>query len=138
MIAGLILSVYVYLLFSQTILCRSQQFKYSHYLMPFWSYQAILDGRHELIADNLLNVAIFIPIGLLFAMVFRSIRCWIVLLGGFVISFIIEFLQFVLNRGNAEIDDVMHNVLGSLIGYGFYSLIKYGVEKIYKQRMAVL
>jgi glycopeptide antibiotics resistance protein len=106
--------------------------------MPFWSYQAILDGRHELIADNLLNVAIFIPIGLLFAMVFRSIRCWIVLLGGFVISFIIEFLQFVLNRGNAEIDDVMHNVLGSLIGYGFYSLIKYGVEKIYKQRMAVL
>ena len=30
----------------------------------------------------------------------------------------------------AEVDDVMHNTLGCLIGYGLYSIVRIGYEKI--------
>lgn len=32
----------------------------------------------------------------------------------------IEMLQFVFKKGYAEFDDVFHNALGCLIGYGVY------------------
>ena len=40
--------------------------------------------------------------------------------------------------GFAETDDVIHNTLGCLLGYGLYSIIKIGYEKISKRHVAVL
>lgn len=137
-IAILTLIGYVTLLLSQTVFCRSSQYNYSHYLVPFWSYQAILDGYYLLIYDNIMNIVIFIPIGLLLRLAIKSIRCREVLLVCLIVSVTIEFLQFALNRGSAEFDDVMHNLLGGLLGYGLYYLLKYGYEKFYKRRVAVL
>lgn len=54
------------------------------------------------------------------------------------VSGAIETMQFVYNRGFAEVDDVIHNTLGSLIGYGMFSIIRYGYEKISKRRLSVL
>lgn len=122
--AVLALLGYVYLLFSLTVIYRPSNFKYSHFMVPFWSYRAILDGRHELIAENLLNIAIFIPIGFLLGFIFKSIRWWKVLIVGLFVSVTIEFLQYALNRGSAEVDDVMHNLLGGIIGYGLFIIIK--------------
>lgn len=129
---------YVTLLLSQTVFCRSSQYNYSHYLMPFWSYQAILDGYYLIIIDILLNLAMFIPVGLLLRLGIKSINCRGVLLVCLFVSVSIEFLQFALNRGSAEFDDVMHNLLGGLFGYELYYLIKSGYEKFLNRRMAVL
>ena len=41
---------------------------------------------------------------------------------GLFLSFAIESLQFVLKKGLAETDDIIHNTLGCLIGYGIYTL----------------
>ena len=40
------------------------------------------------------------------------------------ISATIETLQFFLKRGFAEVDDVMHNMVGCVIGYGVYKLFQ--------------
>lgn len=122
--AVLALLGYVYLLFSLTVIYRPSNFKYSHFMVPFWSYRAILDGRHELIAENLVNVVMFVPIGFLLRVVFKSIRWKGVLFVSLSVSITIEFLQFALNRGSAEVDDVMHNLLGGIIGYGLFIIIK--------------
>ena len=37
----------------------------------------------------------------------------------------IETMQFFLKRGFSEVDDVMHNKMGCLIGYGIYKLLKF-------------
>jgi glycopeptide antibiotics resistance protein len=46
-----------------------------------------------------------------------------VILTGFMFSFIIETLQFVFYKGVAEIDDLILNSLGILIGYCLYKLL---------------
>lgn len=69
-----------------------------------------------------MNVVAFVPIGLLSGWTFK-LKWWQVLIIGFVISLSIEILQYVSKRGFAEFDDVMHNTLGSLIGYGIYALV---------------
>ena len=65
-----------------------------------------------------MNVVAFIPVGLLLGYVFDKIKWWQVLLAGVLLSFGIESLQFILKRGFAEFDDVLHNGLGCLAGYG--------------------
>ncbi len=85
-----------------------------------------------------MNVVVFIPIGLLLGFVFKVQRWRIVLIVGVFISLSIEALQFSLKRGCTEFDDVMHNTLGCLIGYGLYASIRYGYEKISKRRVSVL
>ena len=39
------------------------------------------------------------------------------------ISVMIELLQLIFKRGLCEVDDVIHNVLGTLIGYGIAKII---------------
>jgi len=99
---------------------------------------AIYNGKHELLPENMMNVLTFVPIGFLFGCVYRSIKWWIVLLVGISISFSIEILQYYFKNGFSEVDDVIHNTLGCMVGFGIYSLLRYGYEKFAKRRMAVL
>ena len=42
---------------------------------------------------------------------------------GSILSIAIEALQFLMMRGFSEIDDVIHNTLGCMIGYGLYLMV---------------
>ena len=48
--------------------------------------------------------------------------------GGF--SVLIEVLQFVFKRGYAEVDDVLNNVVGCVIGYGVYVGVRWMVGRL--------
>lgn len=63
-----------------------------------------------------MNVLAFIPIGLLLG-TFKGMKWWHVLLIGLCFSMLIELLQLILKRGLTEIDDVVHNVVGCMMGY---------------------
>lgn len=116
-IARLLLFGYIILLLSQTVIFRPPQYSYKHYFVPFWSYSAIQQGNNDLILENILNVAIFIPVGFLLCMAIKPAKWWVVLIIGAITSITIESSQFFINRGSAETDDVIHNVLGCLLGY---------------------
>ncbi len=137
-VAGLLLVEYVFLIYCSTVFFRpvSEGKKYDFH--PFWSYVAIRDGGSELIAENIMNVLVFVPMGFLLGMVFRKISLWKIIIVGFCMSMSIEALQFFFHRGVSEVDDVMHNTLGCMIGYGLYYLIRNGYEKLIKERIAVL
>lgn len=45
------------------------------------------------------------------------------ILFGCLVSVAIEVLQFFTQRGLCELDDVIHNTLGVVIGYGVYKVI---------------
>lgn len=78
---------------------------------------AIQKGRTDLLHANIMNVAIFIPIGVLLGCMWKHLKWWMVVLIGIGMSLTIEILQYLLKRGFAEIDYVMHNTLGCLIGF---------------------
>ena len=63
------------------------------------------------------NVIIFVPFGILLPEIFSKARNILkILVITFFTSFFVEFIQFFIGR-SVDIDDLMLNVLGSVIGY---------------------
>ena len=81
--------------------------------------QSLLDFFY----NSLGNVLWFIPFGFLFPTVIqKKIMVGTILAGG-CLSVIIESLQFVLETGVSDIDDVFFNVCGTIIGFILYRII---------------
>jgi glycopeptide antibiotics resistance protein len=109
----LLLIEYVFLVFCSTVIFRPTGETRQYDFHPFWSYD-----RPELLVENIMNVIVFIPIGMIlgsllrvtFGSGFRVQGSWlIVLLIGCSISITVEALQFWFMKGFSEVDDVMVN-----------------------------
>ena len=122
-VAWLCVAGYVFAILYKTVLIRSAADVYNYIFLPFWSYAAIIDGRETLIKEHILNVALFIPLGAFLWSSLKQKLWWKALLFGCAVSISIEILQLLLKRGLCELDDVFHNTLGCLIGYGIISLM---------------
>lgn len=115
--ATLLLVEYIFLLFCSTVFFRTTSELRKYDFQPFCSYKAIQDGREDLLAENIMNVVVFIPVGLLLSIAFKQVTWWKALLIGCCISVTIEALQFYFMKGLSEVDDVMHNTVGCLVGW---------------------
>ena len=87
-----------------------------------------------------MNIVVFIPIGFAIGLAFRKARGWQTILAGMGISVGIELLQWLFRKGFADVDDVIHNTLGCVVGYLLYRLVKRVVwdGKKYKEKEANL
>lgn len=83
--------------------------------------------------EILLNIALFIPLGLLMAMMYTSIYWVKVLLFGIMLSSTIEISQYVFMKVLCEADDIIDNTLGVLIGYALFKAIVCSIRKIRDQ-----
>lgn len=112
----LLLIEYIFLLFCSTVIFRPTGETRQYDFHPFWSY-----NRPDLLPENIMNVVVFIPVGVLLGFMFQGSRFkmtwWKALLIGCSISITIEALQFFFMKGFSELDDVMHNTLGCILGY---------------------
>ena len=115
-----LLAAWVALVIAMTVVFRESGADSRIQLKPFRSYWDF--GEHsyflECFATNVLNVVLFVPIGFLMGCGFRNIGWKKVAQWGCMLSIVIEILQFVFHKGYCEVDDVIHNTLGCLIGYG--------------------
>lgn len=134
----LLLVDYFFIVYSSTVFYREKSDKCYYNYSPFWSYDILQETPNSiLLYENLMNVVVFVPVGFLLGFSFLSMKWWKVLLIGSGVSISIETLQYFFHRGFSEVDDVIHNTIGCLIGYGVYSLLKKGYETISKRRLAV-
>jgi len=109
----LLLIEYIFLLFCSTVIFRTAGATRRYDFHPFWSYD-----RPDLLIENIMNVIVFIPVGMILGSLLRVKGSWLVaLLVGCSISVTIESLQFFFLRGFSEVDDVMHNTVGCLMGW---------------------
>lgn len=88
----------------------------------FWAFREWLngapDGKQESI-QYILNVLFFIPFGFLFPW-----KKWKrVLIAGLMTSAVIEATQYIFNLGWCELDDIISNTAGALIGFGCYVIV---------------
>ena len=114
---ALLLIEYIFLIFCSTVFFRTTSELRKYDIHPFWNYKAIQDGREDLLAENIMIVAVFIPVGLLLSIAFKQVTWWKALLIGCSIPVTIEALQFWFMKGFSEVDDVMHNTVGCILGY---------------------
>lgn len=121
---GLLLKEYILLIYCSTVFFRNSG-KLQYDFIPFWSYFSYFKGENDrLLAENIMNVVAFVPVGVLVGAVFRAMSWKKLLVIGICLSVGIEVLQFVFRKGFSEVDDVMHNTVGCLIGYGIYCLLR--------------
>lgn len=94
-------------------------------LVPFKSILSYLRGqRGQLIGlINIVgNIALLVPIGFIVPFVFRNMTWKKALILAIAIGLALEILQAVFHVGIFDIDDVILNALGVMIGYGVCSM----------------
>lgn len=115
--------VTVFLILCVTLRYRTEQ-DYSVSMVPFsLLYHSFSDS--VVFMSLALNIVMFIPYGLFGCSLFRctSKRSAIIfIVSGVALSVLIETAQFFLSIGNTEIDDVICNSLGLVIGFLCYRL----------------
>ncbi len=70
------------------------------------------------------NIFVFLPFGFLGPIVLQRLRRFLPLfIYSFLLSFSIEMVQGLLGVGVVDVDDLILNIFGALIGYGLYVVL---------------
>ena len=125
-----ILIGYVFLVLCATVFFRDETFVKRYDLLPFWSY-TILYNR--LLAQLIMNVMMFIPIGFFASGALKKKILWNVVGIGFLVSLFIEMTQLITTRGVFSVDDIIHNTLGCVLGFACFVLCQKLIRSQLKQ-----
>ena len=117
---------YVFLVLCTTVIFREETFEKRYNLYPLLSYMMLYNN---LLAQIIMNIVMFIPIGFFAGGALKKKHVWKAIEIGIALSLFIEITQLITTRGVCNIDDVIHNTLGCIIGFSCfvlcYKLIKH-------------
>lgn len=129
-ISLIVCSVYTVCVLCKTVfsrVIRSPQIRIDF----LWSYRAWLSGQPGMLSQIYLNILLFVPFGLLtYAALTGKRKGALTAILGIVLSISIELLQLYFHRGTFELDDILNNTIGTIIG----ALIAYGIEYLFERR----
>lgn len=118
-ITGILFLIYV------TLLYRASEGTGAN-LDLLWSYKQFFT-KDTLRIEILNNIWLFIPLGCILFNILRNPKALIILV---MISVCIETCQLILGVGLCELDDVLSNGIGGLVGYG----VGYTIDSLRKER----
>ncbi len=101
-------------------------------IYPFIGYLYLIDANRYFYAIYLLvgNIICFIPFGMLTSLISKKkISFSKMLVWGFILSLAIEATQYILGTGISEIDDLILNTVGVLLGYLIINKLIYRSQK---------
>ena len=111
-VLDILIILYSVFIIYEVLLKRSPQKEQLINLTPFWTYGYL--HKVDTLCQLLLNILIFIPLGILLSM--RGRKAYTCILVGFALSVTVEAAQYYYRLGLCEYDDVFHNTLGTTIG----------------------
>ncbi|HEX6288405.1 MAG TPA: VanZ family protein [Herpetosiphonaceae bacterium] len=124
LVAAVLLLLYLLVLLGLTMAPHPREPAQLVNLIPFKSILAGIRRGGWLLNVNVLgNIAAFAPLGLLVPAVSRRASASGIVLCGLLTSTSIEVAQWFLARRVADVDDIILNVVGALLGYGWYVLL---------------
>lgn len=113
-----LLITYSEILLYLTVLGRRSLDYYRYNFKLGYSYQEVFVLKDYTLASQIfINIFMFIPVGIMTSLVFEKKVRLMSIIYGLLLSLIIEVLQLILRRGYCEFDDLISNVLGTIIGY---------------------
>ena len=105
-------------------------------IYPFWlnlePFVHLLDypTKGEALLNLIGNTAMFVPLGIVWPAVFTKLdKAWKVIAAGVGMSLCTELLQLPFFDRATDIDDLILNSVGFLMGYGIYLLVRSGIRK---------
>ena len=111
---GLVCSIFLIVFATMLFMLISFDSTHTLNIIPF-NWNEI--GLYQFVVEKIPNILLFIPFGFFVPAVYKSKRnIWKTMFIVFLTTFGIEFLQYFMGR-LADIDDVITNFLGGLIGY---------------------
>ena len=117
---------YIIFLFGAVFMSRSTGVWTNRNFLPaFYSYKdAWINFSAAAWRNIVLNICLFIPLGFLIPIGFRKMRrLWKTAAAGFGVSLLIEFTQIIFRKGIGEVDDLIDNTVGTMIGFGVFVLV---------------
>ena len=106
-------------------------------LTPFMEWKSLFSASNHWFYfwQIFLNIILFIPFGFILStnlyLYHRPRHLFLpILLSGLFVSIIVELLQYLTSRGYSEIDDVINNSMGAMLGWFMYvSMLKVARRK---------
>lgn len=96
-----------------------------HEIRRFWIYRRQL-GFMAVTLNLVGNVLAFVPFGIFLPFLIRRVRVFgKTLLLGFQFSLLVEIVQLFSKVGSFDVDDILLNTLGVIIGYFCFSYIRF-------------
>lgn len=98
-------------------------------IIPFHNTYNYIMGSESfnlsiILYNTLGNILLFVPLGIFLTFIFSRFRTFPkVMMIGFTVTVSIELLQFFLQLGQFDIDDILLNTIGALLGYFVYMSI---------------
>ncbi|MDO4519020.1 MAG: VanZ family protein [Eubacteriales bacterium] len=88
----------------------------------FWRYRKQL-GMFSVLINIFGNVVCFIPYGFMLPILSKEFRNgFLIVLSGFTISFAVEVIQLATRVGTFDVDDLILNTLGTVLGYFAFTI----------------
>lgn len=114
---------------------------YRYNLIPFveirrfWIYREQV-GAFAMFTNIFGNVLGFIPFGFILPIINRRMRSgFLITLSGFGLSVTVEVIQLVTKVGCFDVDDMILNTLGALLGYLAFAVCDYLRRKYYGKKI---
>ena len=105
-------------------------------VFPLWlnliPFVKLLDynSKRDLLLNIIGNTAMFIPSGIILPIIYKKLNSfWKVVAAGAMISLCIEILQLPFSGRASDVDDLILNTAGVMIGYGIYALVRAGRKR---------
>ncbi len=111
-------------------------------ILPFYTIKSYLMGTvdvsHSVGFNNIFgNIALFIPLGIYLQLFKKNKKVFVNFASIFAISLSIEIIQFIFGLGATDIDDVLLNCAGGIIGILCYKLLAVFIKDHRKIRTAI-
>ena len=122
--------LFYFLFFSEEMGRTYSEREYHYNLIPFHEIKRFIHyyevlGMEAVILNLVGNVVAFMPFGF-FLPVFAT-RCrtiWNTLLYSFELSVLVELIQLITKVGSFDVDDIILNTLGGILGYIVYKIVR--------------
>ncbi len=119
------LLVIIYFTFSPLLLDLNEVFNCRINLIPF-VYLLDYDVRAHMIYNVFGNIMMFVPTGIVLPVLYKRLDNFFKVAGtGLLISLAIEILQLPFADRTSDVDDLILNTLGVVIGYVLFVIVRY-------------
>ena len=136
--AAILLSLYIVVLLYFTVTGRYSHEEYEYQINFFTSYRWFFEHNGEQVLRQLLiNLVMIMPVGFLLPVVINAKHKYLITMAlSLLLTVFIETMQLITKCGSFEIDDIINNFVGAVIGMLLYvlcsKLLKSRINKVNK------
>ena len=134
--AAILLSLYIVVLLYFTVTGRYSHEEYGYEIQFFTSYRWFFEHNGEQVLRQLLiNFVMLMPVGFLLPVVIKAKYKYLITMAlSLLLTVFIETMQLITKCGSFEIDDIINNFVGAVLGMLLYvlciKLIKQNTNKV--------